>query len=256
MKKNFRSLIATMMVLSLVLSCSAVTAFAETKSKTGTEAETFPVTLSYTRSTAENPDPENPDNPGGDDTKVDVINIEIAFDNLEFAYEADSIKWDPNSMMYVVTLKNTKIEKGIKVTNKSNVEIGVTPSFNNEGTSGIPIGTQFNLIRVSDEANIAAADNRYGSRDLMVTTSGDYRQILGIAENNETAYKAFFTARTHTGGTEQAGDVSPDQEEFSRVCTKFVLNFDVVNSNAATNPDSGSGDSSSGSEHTGGGSMS
>lgn len=248
MKKNFRSLIAIMMVLSLVLSCSAVTAFAETKSKTDTEAETFPVTLSYTRSTAENPDPDNP----GDDTKVDVINIEIAFDNLEFAYEADSIKWDPDSMMYVVTLKNTNIEKGIKVTNKSNVEIGVTPSFNNEGTSGIPIGTRFNLIRVSDEANIAAADNLYGSRDLMVTTSGDYRQILGIAENNETAYKAFFTARQHTGGTEQAGDVSPDQEEFSRVCTKFVLNFDVVNSNAATNPDSGSGDSSSGGAHTGG----
>lgn len=236
--KKIKKVMATLLAAALVLG-STMTAFAA--EKTNLDTENITVNLSYSRDDADGSGTGGE----GDDSKRDIINIDLEYDNLNFEYKATSIEWDPDIKDYRITLNGTSFEKGIKVTNNSNVKIGVTPGINNNNAVGVPVGFRFDFRREGADAPIASADNIAGANVAKVSEgAGKSEKVLGITNtDNVDTFKASMSLPTSTGsstGNLIASNVKP----FSQEVTTITLAFRAASSNVPT---------TGGSEHTGGG---
>lgn len=245
--KKIKKVMATLLAAALVLG-STMTAFAAetTESQSDLKTKPLPVYLSYSRDDAGGSGTGGDE---GDDSKRDIINIELAYDNLNFEYKADSIVWDPVAKDYIVTLNATSFEKGIKITNNSNIKIGVTPGIDNTGAEGIPVGYRFDFTRVGEtDQAIVSADNLYGASNMQVSKLGDYEKVLGMTNtNNVDTLKARLGMREHTGGNN--GLIDSSVESFSQKVTTITLAFRAASTNVSNDD---SGQTGSGGSHTGG----
>lgn len=234
--RKFKKLMTALLVAILVVG-SSLTIFAAdaTETQNNLDQKTFPVNLSYSRDDAGGSGTGGEE---GDDSKRDIINIGLEYDDLNFEYKADSIVWNPDIKDYEITINDTSFEKGIKVTNNSNIEIGVTPGIDNTNAKGVPIGFAFDFTRVGDNQKIASADNLYGTGNLNVSALGNYEKVLGITNDNVDTLKASMNLRSHTGGNL----IDSDVESFEQKITTITLAFRA----ASTNQPSGGG------SHTGG----
>lgn len=121
--KKLKTLMATLLALTLVLGFS-MTSFAAEENVTEMGTKNIDINVGYSRTQAAED--------GKDDTEKDIYDIKIEYDALDFSYEADNIKWNPDKNDYEVTLKaDTNTPKGIKVTNQSNKAVKMTPSLDN-----------------------------------------------------------------------------------------------------------------------------
>lgn len=120
--KRIKKLMATIMALTLVFGCCNMTAFAAEENVTGMGTKSIDINVGYTA----------PTDPADNDAIDGVYNIQIEYDNLDFQYTTESIKWDAENSKYIVTTNpDPNPSRGIRITNKSTAdkEISVTPSL-------------------------------------------------------------------------------------------------------------------------------
>lgn len=119
-KKIFNLVTATMMALTLVCG-STMNVFAVEKENTDLSTENMDVTISYEK---------GDDVLDSDDTQKNIYNILIAYDNLDFSYEASAISWDTTNLVYNITTSSKDgTTRNIEVTNRSNTAVKMTPSL-------------------------------------------------------------------------------------------------------------------------------
>ena len=151
--KTFKKLMATLFVLTLVLG-STMTTFAAEESVNEMGTKNIDINVGYTAPT----DPENNDAIDG------VYNILIEYENLDFQYTTESIKWDAENSKYIVTTTpDPNPSRGIKITNKStgNKTISVTPTF----TNGTPKGGVDYEIELKRGADVLSTVSNSGVKD-------------------------------------------------------------------------------------------
>ena len=143
--KKFRTFLTAFLVMIMVLG-STMTAFAEEIVKEGTTADDLQtpaemdVTIAYQKGSDISADK--------DDTTKDIINIVINYDNLDFSYEADAIKWDTVNKKYNITLKNNgDNRRNITVNNNSNTSVKMTPTLVCAETQPKGLNYQLLLLR-------------------------------------------------------------------------------------------------------------
>ncbi len=206
--KTFKKLMATFFVLTLVLGAT-MTTFAAEESVTEMGTKNIDINMEYSRTEAEEA--------GKDDTKENLYNIKIEYDALNFSYVADSIKWDPATSDYKVTLKeDTNTAKGIKVTNQSNRIVKMTPSLNDSGiTKKEGVLYSITLLR---NGNPLWGMNEMSSAH-MTADSLDIPSTLPSGEADELTVKA-----TGVGFT---SDVENFNEKFAAVSLSFEDAMDL-----------------------------
>lgn len=226
--KRFKKVMAVLLVAIMVLG-STMTAFAaeKTESQKNLETKPLPVFLSYSRDDAGGSGTGGDE---GDDSKRDIIDIALQYDNLNFDYKAASIVWNVSTKQYDVTLENTSLTKAIKVTNNSNVQIGVTPGINNEGATGVPAGFNFDFKRNGVVKSIAAVDNRANTSAMQVVPKdGAEEKVLGITNDDNVDE---FTASCDVG----ENVIDSDFEAFEpEKITTITLAFRAASSNIKDN---------------------
>lgn len=136
MQKKIKTFLAALLAVTMVLG-TTMTAFAaetvkETVETVPGDATPIDVTISYEKgNNITNPNPDDPKDPGNkDDTQLDIYNIQIAYDNLDFSYEAASIKWNVTDLEYKITTNVKGSDtRNIIVTNRSNRAVIMTPKL-------------------------------------------------------------------------------------------------------------------------------
>ena len=183
--KKIRTSIAMLLALVLTFSLS-VTAFAAeetgtTDTVTGDDQKLLPVYMNYSRDSATT-----------DDTNTAIYNIEIAYDSLEFSFEADTIKWDDDKLDYEVTLKDYSAQaaKGVRITNKSNADVLVEPYIllPLDGTNPKDDGIKFtaDLIRGKNEL-LMTYDSEVGYSQIPLNVPDDYEDCLLSAGSEDNS---------------------------------------------------------------------
>jgi len=149
MKKKIRnSVMVTVMALTLIFS-GTTTAFAVEKEKTDLTPENIDVRINYKKG-------ENI--LGGDDTKDDIYNILIAYDNLDYSYEAAAITWDTTNLEYnITTTSKDGTTRNIEVTNRSNTAVKMTPTLVDPNSK--PDGVEYNVSLNREDATLWTSSN-------------------------------------------------------------------------------------------------
>lgn len=181
--KKFKTFLATLLAVTMVLG-SAMTVFAEEIVKEGTAEDALQpaemdITIDYQKG-----DNISADN---DDTTKDIINIAIKYDNLDFSFEADAIKWDATDMKYKITLNNTgNTARNIVVANNSNTSIEMTSTLAIAETQ--PSGLHYQLTLHSGLPIIWAATEKEAMKMGVdtITLKWGKKGIAGYQGGNTT----------------------------------------------------------------------
>lgn len=183
-RKIFTGLLALTMVMA-----TGVTAFAAEPSGTISKdggSQTIDVKAQYTGSIAE----------------PDIISVDITWDSMEFVYSAAGTKtWNPDTHTYTDDTREGWANSGntVKVTNHSNVKVGVNCSFKSDdsGVTGtIKQGnddTGYVSLKAGEEGKPNGADSATFALELngelssKKTTSEKIGTITVVIEKLDTA---------------------------------------------------------------------
>lgn len=169
-KKILNSVMVTVIALILVFG-SAMTVFAVEKEKTDLSPENMDVTISYEK---------GEDIGDKDDTQNNIYNILIAYDNLDFSYEAAAISWDTTNLVYnVTTTSKDGTTRSIEVTNRSNTAVKMTPTL--VDPSSKPEGVEYNVSLNRGASTLWTSSN---SSVATQVTDGSKKLEWGKDSNN------------------------------------------------------------------------
>lgn len=217
--KKIRTLLVTLLAVIMVIG-STMTAFAEELETL--DEKNIPISVKYSRTEAANN--------GKDESLKDKYCIVLEYDELKFSYVAESITWDAEKNEYVVALTDeSDIAKPVKITNKSNLQVEVTPT----------------LVRTTSGSNQEGAKFK-----IELLRNNTVLQYFDQNNNMGTPSTSALTKLLETGASDElivrVSNISfkSNATNFDKTYGNLSLTFSPIGSNVPT---------TGGSSHTGGG---